>query len=290
MSDRDVFSTPIPLPPLPEQRAIAHVLRTVQRAIEATDAVIAATRELKRSMMRHLFTYGPVPVGEVDRVVLKETEIGWVPEGWEVVRIGDIAGEVRSGITPRGGSATYTNHGVPLIRSQNVRMNRLDLTDVAHIDQSVHKMMTRSALRPGDVLLNITGASIGRTAWVPRGLGDANVNQHVCLIRLLDRCSTQYLSFYLASERGQQQVFGNQYGATRQGLNYVQVRAMQVPLPPLREQAGIEAAFRVTMAKESGETARRAALSATFTSLLHHLMTGKLRVADLDLVPQEAQP
>ncbi|HNB54872.1 MAG TPA: restriction endonuclease subunit S, partial [Anaerolineales bacterium] len=90
LSPKDFVNVPIPLPPLPEQRAIAHVLTTVREAIEATDRVLIAARELKRSLMHHLFTYGPVPVNEADQVALKETEIGEVPEGWNSGTLGDF--------------------------------------------------------------------------------------------------------------------------------------------------------------------------------------------------------
>ncbi len=82
----------IPLPPLPEQHAIATTLRTVQEAKEKTDAVIAATKALKAAMMKHLFTYGPVPPEDAERVALRETGIGPVPEDWEIRTVNELFG------------------------------------------------------------------------------------------------------------------------------------------------------------------------------------------------------
>lgn len=86
----DFMAIRIPLPPLPEQKAIARVLSIIQKAIEAQEKIIAAAMELKKSLLRHLFTYGPVPVSEAERVTLTETEIGQVPEHWEQKKLGEI--------------------------------------------------------------------------------------------------------------------------------------------------------------------------------------------------------
>ncbi len=102
---------------------------------------------------------------------------------WTLSKINEIATKVGSGKTPLGGEAVYTLKGIPFIRSQNVINNQLKL-DNTFIPESVHTEMASSRVLPGDILLNITGASIGRSCVVPVSFKEGNVNQHVCIIRL----------------------------------------------------------------------------------------------------------
>lgn len=162
-----------------------------------------------------------------------------MPLNWRLVTLEEIALEVGSGITPRGGEESYQQSGIALVRSQNVLMNKLSLKNIAFISPETHQSMIRSAITPGDVLLNITGASIGRVAIVPDILKVANVNQHVCKIRLRPTAFPNFISYFLSSARGQSQILGSQFGTTRQGLNYGNVRALRIPLPPLPEQRAI---------------------------------------------------
>jgi len=200
-----------------------------------------------------------------------------LPAGWREVTIEEIQSELGSGITPRGGESSYLPRGIPLIRSQNVLMNELCRKDVAHISPETHQSMKRSAVAPGDVLLNITGASIGRVAWVPQDLSTANINQHVCRIRLKREAFAPFISLFLSSERGQGQIMGSQFGTTRQGLNYGQVRALKVPLPPLREQCAItEVLLAVQAAKQARH--REAELERERkAALMQHLFTHGIR-------------
>src|SRR6056297_1683995 len=110
----------------------------------------------------------------------KKTSVGWIPEEWVIDKIGKYATKLGSGSTPRGGHKVYVDDGVPFIRSQNVNNNNLDFEDMAKITQAIHKQMKSTTVKPLDVLLNITGASIGRSCVVPEKLEEGNVNQHVC--------------------------------------------------------------------------------------------------------------
>jgi type I restriction enzyme S subunit len=160
---------------------------------------------------------------------------------WPVDRIKDHVSKIGSGVTPTGGAASYLETGIPLLRSQNVHFDGLRLDDVAYIADDTHDEMSGSKLRPRDVLLNITGASIGRCTFVPDEFGEGNVNQHVCIIRPTARLDYRFLAYCLSAPWGQDQVFSSFTGASRQGLSQRDLGAIQVPLPPLPEQQRIAA-------------------------------------------------
>ena len=158
-------------------------------------------------------------------------------------RLGDLTTLISSGVTPKGGSEVYLLDGpAMLIRSQNVLINSLSIEDVAYIDEATDASMVRTRVQCGDVLLNITGASIGRAAaFKLRGVR-ANVNQHVCIIRpRQDRLDQGYLTYLITSPPFQANIDRLQRGGTRQALTFGQIANFEIPLPPLDKQRRIAA-------------------------------------------------
>ena len=158
---------------------------------------------------------------------------------WSTDRVKDLTSKIGSGVTPLGGASSYVDSGIPLLRSQNIYFDGLHLDDVAYITEETHADMAGSHVQPRDVLLNITGASIGRCTFVPDEFGKGNVNQHVCIVRPLKRINHKFLAYFLSSSWGQDQILSGFTGASRQGLGQRELGEIQVPLPPLPEQERI---------------------------------------------------
>jgi len=211
---------------------------------------------------------------------------------WPVDRIKDQVSKIGSGVTPSGGAAAYLDDGVPLLRSQNVHFDGLRLDDVAYISDETHDEMSGSKLRARDVLLNITGASIGRCAFVPDKFGEGNVNQHVCIIRPAARLDHKFLTYCLSAPWGQDQVFSSFTGASRQGLGQRDLGAIQVPLPPLPEQQCIAAYLDASCAAiDAAVAAKRRQLETLdalkYSSVFHAVTKGlddtaKLNISGID--------
>ena len=155
---------------------------------------------------------------------------------WEKCRLGELAIKVGSGTTPKGGVNVYKSTGHYFIRSQNVGNGVLLLNDIVYIDEKTHQRQISTELKKDDVLLNITGASIGRCAIATSQIQGGNVNQHVCIIRLEKTVNPLYICYFLLSHRGQKQIDSFQAGGNRQGLNFEQIKSFSLSLPMRDEQ------------------------------------------------------
>ena len=198
-----------------------------------------------------------------------------IPPNWIWVQLNDICSKTGSGSTPRGGKSVYQGKGVPFLRSQNVYDDGLRLDNVAYITQEIHEKMSGTRVRAGDLLLNITGGSIGRCCHVPNGIGQANVSQHIAIIRVALDGIQSYLHKVILSPYFQSFVLGEQTGAGRGGLPKNRMDRIPVALPPLAEQHRIVAKVNELMALcdrlEAAQAEREARRDRLAAASLHRL-------------------
>lgn len=158
---------------------------------------------------------------------------------WPVVKLGDVTTKVGSGATPKGGEQAYKHSGIPLIRSMNIHFDGFKRDGLAYLDTEQAASLDGAEVRAGDVLLNITGASIGRVTQAPTEMDGARVNQHVCIIRTTSDLDAEFLAAYLRTPDMQKTIIDEESGATRQALTKAKILAFNIPLPPIKEQRHI---------------------------------------------------
>ncbi len=271
----------VALPPLPEQRAIARVLSTIQRAIETQDKLIAAARELKKSLMRQLFMQGLDANGAV-----KETEIGVMPEHWEIMKIGEIVtrgnGSIQTG--PFGSllhASDYVQDGIPFIMPKDLSSSGKILTEsVARIGSNDYVRLSRYHLVEGDLLVGRRG-EIGR-----RGLVTANESGWVCgsgclRIRPGTLIDSHFLAHAFEANWLRDWLITNAIGTTMANLSAEIISRLPITLLPLAEQREIARILATVDKKIEAEEKRQAALQALFKTMLQKLMTGQIRVTNL---------
>jgi len=162
-----------------------------------------------------------------------------IPENWTWCRLNELCKKIGAGSTPTGGKAVYVSDGVKFIRSQNVYNDGLRLNDIAYITEETNSKKSGSVVKAKDILLNITGGSIGRCAIVPDNFDIANVNQHVMIIRLINPAMRQWIHAILISEYIQNLIMDVQVGVSREGLSATKLINFLIPLPPISEQERI---------------------------------------------------
>lgn len=280
VTDRAVLEEVIVLPPLAEQRAIAEILGTVKRAKEATEKVITTGRKLKRSVIRRLFTYGPVPSGQAGNVDLRDTDFGPVPRHWEIRPLGECA-LIQSGVTKGRRLDKSTTIEVPYLRVANVQDGFLDLKNVKTIAIKEDEL-ERYRLRVGDVLFTEGGDidKLGR-GHIWHGDVDTCVHQnHIFAVRPdLEQLSPEYLSYLVQSSYGKAYFLRVGHRTTHlASINRAKLAAFPVLIPPREEQKEIARLIAAVEHKIDVEVHRQDGFERLFDSLLSGLLTGLRRI------------
>jgi len=167
---------------------------------------------------------------------------------WSVKELKSITTKIGSGATPSGGKINYKMEGIPLIRSMNVYYESFNRDGLVYLDIEQAKKLDNVIVHTNDVLLNITGASIGRVSIAPSDMNGARVNQHVSIIRPTDEVAPRFIALFLASPSMQKVIMDIQVGATREALTKAMIELFAIPLPPLAEQKRIVAKVDELMA------------------------------------------
>lgn len=208
------------VPPIEVQNSIVAYLdkknNEIDKFIRNKERLIELLEERKKHIITNTIFQGENPVKPLKYLVSK----------------------VGSGVTPLGGATVYISEGVSFLRSQNIHFDGLRLDDVAFISDKIHTKMKSTKVKLNDVLLNITGASIGRCCAIETEI-EANVNQHVCIIRPKRVLNSKYLAYYMASTTIQNLIRNSQDGASREGLSFSEIKSFPVPVIPIDKQVVI---------------------------------------------------
>ncbi len=264
----------IPFPPLPEQRAIAHVLSKIQAAAEAQAAIAGRARELKRALMAKLFTEG------LRGEPLKETEIGVMPEGWEVQVLGQVV-EIVYGAQAAVANANDPSIGTPILTNINITNDGLiDLSTLRYYKVPDSKR-ERLILRKGDLLFNWRSGSqdhVGKTALFDID-GKYTFASFILRFRTSEKISNSFLRYYLYYIKSQGYFAQyRQQSSVNSVFNASAAAKLLVVLPPLDEQREIARILQTVDTKIAAAERKRAALEELFRAMLGQLMTGRVRV------------
>jgi len=261
----------VPLPPLPEQKKIAHILSTVQRAIEAQERIIQATTELKTALMHKLFTEG------LRHEPQKQTEIGPVPESWEVAKVGNLT-KIQSGGTPaRGVPENWSGGTIPWVKTGEINYCVIKATEEKITPVGLRNSAAR--LYPaGTLLMAMYGQGITRGRVGLLGI-EATTNQACASITPTDeqKLSSVFLYYYFQYHYENLRNLG--HGANQRNMNAALIRSFPISFPKTREQVVVVSVLESLDAKCELHDRKREQLQDLFRTLLHELMTAKARAA-----------
>jgi type I restriction enzyme, S subunit len=267
---------PLVTPPVAEQWKIAAILRSVQDAMEQEENLVALTGELKKALLKKLFTDG------LRHEPQKQTELGPIPKSWEFVQLGSIA-ELINGFAFK--SEDYVPEGVLNFRVVNIRdQGVIDvLNNIEFLPRSFMDTYKQYLLSEGDILIVMVGATRGKLAFIPKAILPALMNQNMWRIVPISQTEIhrRYLYHFLTTAVPK---FVCEFSESARGFfKKSDFRSIKIPKPSFDEQKEIAEAIDSIEQKISLHRCKQAALNALFRTLLYGLMTARIRVRDVAL-------
>lgn len=278
LNPSDFLDMTIWLPPLREQRRIAEILSSVDEAIAATRAVIEQTRKVKQGVLERLLTEG------IGHTRFKQTEIGEIPEGWEVVQISDVAASIESGWSPDCEKVAANEGEWGILKTSAVVWDGYQ----PHENKKLpHSLAPRPEIevKAGDVLITRAGPvdRTGVVALVKNTQRKLMLSDKIIRIQTnAVQCMPGFLSLWLSSPSAQNEIIKKKSGMAQSQTNISQkaLRELFVSLPPLEEQIKITDAVQSVDDAIGAESAKLEALVVTKSALMSDLLTGRKRVND----------
>jgi type I restriction enzyme S subunit len=255
----------IPLPDLPEQRNIAFVLSKIQQAIQQQDKIIEATKNLKKSLMQKLFTEGTR--GEEQ----KETEIGLIPKSWDVTELGNVAIQRKELVLPRG------HNDVPYIGLEHIDPWNVNIT---RFGGSAEVKSSKYKFYKNDILYGKLRPYLDKAALASFG---GLCSTDIIVIKTSERITPLFLVNLLHLRRFVNYATSTMTGVNHPRTSWTALSKFKLPLPPLHEQQEIANTLSLIDRKIEIEEKREITLQQLFKTMLNKLMTGEIRVKDLDL-------
>ena len=257
----------IPIPTIKEQEKIASILSNVDEQIDNVDALIEKNKELKKGLMQTLLTKG------IGHTKIKKTEIGEIPEEWEVVSLSEIT-DVRDGTHD---SPKYLDLGIPFITSKNLKENKIDFSEVNFISEEDHiKFSQRSNVENGDILFGMIG-TIGSPVIVKKEFEFSIKN--VALIKFnKSSINNKYILNLLKSSMIENQFLKLSNGGVQKFISLSTIRELQIPVPEVEEQEKIASVLSVVDKKIEEYENKKQKLEELKKGLMQQLLTGNIRV------------
>lgn len=289
---KELKSFNISLPPLPIQTRIAEILSTADKAIEESEKLIAKYKRMKTGMMQDLLTKGIDENGNIRSEAthkFKDSPLGRIPVEWEVKKLEEVYDlPIRDfGSFSSTKEITFLSEGIPFFKSEMIEFDNIDYSNLFYIEEKVHKILNKSHVFPGNLLLTKIGSALGKSTIYDGKLGICNSNAAIAKISINDKKANKfYISYFLNFENTQRR-FKNLIVSLLPRINLGDISAFEITLPPKKEQDLIANRIFALIDNIEIENQTLSKLKRFKTGLMNDLLSGKVEVVTIKEVINE---